>query len=448
MTRSPYPAAGDAPSPAAAAVAKGDSAVEERRGPRIGQPPENRRQMMVKLCWMLMWMIYLAYPVSDLLSGAHELPARILGWVLLVLFLGTYISMVIRRQVQGAATRWLPYNMLSLGALFVLSAVSSYALGGNWIALFTYTAVSAGIILPPRWALLGVAGVTASLVVVGLTCPDPVTNDGLAPIALSAFLGGAAMTGIQQLIRTMEELREARQAVAALAASDERLRMARDLHDLLGHSLSLITLKSELTARFLDQERYGEARAQVKDIEQVSRQSLVDVREAIGGYRRPKLAVEVAAARTALHAADIAADTDPGIADPHPGLGPDQEGALGWALREAVTNVVRHSGAEHCTVRLAEYMEPGGSRSLRLEVADDGAGGRRGGHVRHGNGLTGLAERLTLADGTLEAGPGPRGRGFSVRATVPLRAALPATGPKASDHEAPADEPVTGTVQQ
>ncbi|MFC1417431.1 histidine kinase [Streptacidiphilus cavernicola] len=411
--------------------------MAESHGPRIGQPPENRRQMLVKLCWMLMWLIYLAYPVSDLLAGSHGVPARILGWVLLALFLGCYVSLVVRRQLPGQPGRRWPASLVALGGMFVMAAVSSYTLGGNWLALFTYTAVSAGIVLPPRWALAGVAGTTAALVVVGLTCPDPVTGGSLAPIALSAFLGGAAMTGIQRLVRTMEELREARQAVAALAASDERLRMARDLHDLLGHSLSLITLKSELTARFLDQERYPEARAQVKDIEKVSRQSLVDVREAIGGYRRPKLAVEIAAARTALHAADIAVESDPGLAEPHPGLGPDQEGALGWALREAVTNVVRHSGAENCTVRLAEYPEPDGSRSLRLEVADDGVGGRRGSHVRPGNGLTGLAERLTLADGSLEAGPGPRGRGFSVRAAVPLRAAM-----------APADEPVAGTVQQ
>ena len=413
--------------------------MDERETLRIGQPPENRRQMLVKLAWMLMWLIYLAYPVSDLLDGGHSLPARILGWVALVVFLGFYISMVIRRQIAGAATRWQPLNAAAVSGMFLTSLVACYTLGGSWTTLFTYTAVSAGIILPVRWSLLGVGAITACLVLVARTCPDPVDGSSLAPIAISAFLGGAAMTGIQRLIRTMEELREARQAVAALAASDERLRMARDLHDLLGHSLSLITLKSELTNRFLDQERYEEARAQVKDIEKVSRQSLVDVREAIGGYRRPKLAVEVAAARTALQAADIEPDTDPGIADPHPGLGPDQEGALGWALREAVTNVVRHSGAQHCTVRLAEYMEPDGTRSLTLEVADDGVGSKRAGHGGNwkGNGLTGLAERLALADGRLEAGPGERGRGFAVHASVPLRAVI-----------VPPAEAVAGTVQQ
>ncbi|WP_042406385.1 sensor histidine kinase [Streptacidiphilus carbonis] len=402
--------------------------------PRIGLPPESRRQQFVKLCWMGLWMLYLAYPISDLVSGPHRLGGRIAGWILLVLFLGCYGYLVLRRSVTGTGTRWTPLYGWLLGGMLVISAATCFTLGDNWLALYTYTAVSAGLILPQRFAIYGVGAVTGLIVVTGAVLHSDTTS--LIPIALSAFLGGAAMTGLQRLIRTMQELREARQAVAALAASDERLRMARDLHDLLGHSLSLVTLKSELTARFMDQERYAEARAQVEDIEKVSRQALVDVREAIGGYRRPKLAVEIAAARTALTAADIEADTDPAIADPRPGLGPDEEGALGWALREAVTNVVRHSGAQHCTVRLSEYPEPDGSRSLRLEVADDGAGARKGGH-RRGNGLTGLAERLALADGRLEAGPGERGRGFTVRAWVPLRAA---TGP--------VEEAVPGTVQQ
>ncbi|MFD0329077.1 sensor histidine kinase [Streptacidiphilus monticola] len=245
------------------------------------------------------------------------------------------------------------------------------------------------------------------------------SGDTLTSVGFAAFLGGAAMTGLQRLVRTMRELREARQAIAALAASDERLRLARDLHDLLGHSLSLITLKTELTSRFMDQERYAEARAQVDDIEKVSRQALIDVREAIGGYRRPKLAVEIAAARTALTAADIRFDAAADLADARPGLGPDEEGALGWALREAVTNVVRHSGAGRCEVVLEEHPgEREGERELRLIVRDDGSGGR---HARAGNGLSGLGERLQLADGRLETGPVSGGKGFQLTAVVPLR---------------------------
>jgi two-component system sensor histidine kinase DesK len=286
----------------------------------------------------------------------------------------------------------------------------------------------------------GVLGTSAVLVLLGMVTHCPA--DALPGITVGALLGGLAMTGLQRLVRTMAELREARQAVAALAASDERLRLARDLHDLLGHSLSLITLKTELTARFMDQERYEEARAQVGDIEKVSRQALVDVREAIGGYRRPKLAVELAAARTALTAADITIDAPLSLADPRPGLGPEQEGALGWALREAVTNVVRHSGATQCRIRLIEDHARDGrlGRVLTLEVADNGNLGKQTRHGPHGNGLTGLSERLALADGTLEAGPAPGKHGFVLHATVPLRAEDAETGPE--------EQPTAGTVQE
>jgi two-component system sensor histidine kinase DesK len=391
--------------------------------PRIGLPPENRRQRMVKLCWVCVWMIYLAYPVSDLLDGSHTVPVRIVGWVALAAFLGSYIALVFRRQVGGAPRPGRPVHR------------ASYLLSSAWLTLFVYTAIATGVLLAPRYSLAGVTAVTACLVVVGLTCPDR-TMGNLGSAAVSAFLGGAAMGGLPGLAQLLHRPDHALQAVAALAASDERLRMARDLHDLLGHSLSLITLKSELTSRFLDQGRYAEAQAQVADIEKVSRQSLVDVREAIGGYRRPKIAVELAALRIALEAADVAVDVDQSVADGHPGLGPEEEGALGWALREAATNIVRHSAAKNCTVRLAEYLVEDGSRALRLDVVDDGMGvGKRSGHSR-GNGLSGLAERLALADGTLETGPGPRGRGFSLRASVPLRA----------QSKAPADSGLAGTV--
>ena len=401
---------------------------------RIGQPPENRRQRLIKLCWTLLWMIYLVYPVSDLVSGRHTAPAQVAGWVALAVFLVCYSSLVLRRQVRGERKAFRPLHLGLLLAMAAIGTACCYTLGSNWLTLLSYTAIATGAVLPPRYCLQGVAGVTLFLVVVGSTCRD-VSGLTTGTAALSAFLGGAAMTGLQALISTVQELREARAAVAALSASAERLRLARDLHDLLGHSLSLITLKTELTARFLDQERYQEARAQVTDIEQVSRQALADVRAAVGGYRRPTLAVELVAVRTALDAADVAVDADPAVAGDHPGLGPEEEGALAWALREAVTNVVRHSGAACCGIRLAEVVVEDGSRALRLEVLDDGVGVRR---ASRGNGLTGLAERLALADGTLETGPGPRGRGFSVQATVPLRA----------QGSAPADESLAGSVQQ
>ncbi|RAG84649.1 sensor histidine kinase [Streptacidiphilus pinicola] len=410
------------------------------RAPRVGVPPENRRQLFVKLCWMLVWMLYLAYPISDLF-GRVGLGKTVFGWVLLVLFLACYVSLVLRRQVTGAASKWDRWQGAVLAAMFLTAVSTSVVLDANWLALFTYTAVAAGIVLPQRVAAIGVVAVVATQVALGLTTTH-IDRTGLAGMALGGLLGGLAMTGLQQLVRTMAELREARQAVAALAASDERLRLARDLHDLLGHSLSLITLKSELSSRFMDQERYEEARAQVNDIEKVSRQALVDVREAIGGYRRPKLAVEIAAARTALTAADVTIDAPLSLADPRPGLGAEEEGALGWALREAVTNVVRHSGATECRIRLIEDLAPDGrpGRVLTLEVADNGNLGKQSRHQPPGNGLTGLSERLALADGTLDAGPASGRHGFVLRATVPLRAELTSKDPE--------EQPAAGTVQE
>ncbi len=213
-------------------------------------------------------------------------------------------------------------------------------------------------------------------------------------------------------------MRQARATVAQLAANEERLRLARDLHDLLGHSLSLITLKSELAGRMLPGDPEQAAR-QVADIEQVSRQALVDVREAVTGYRRPRLDGELAAARSVLTAADITADlpAEPDLT----GVPEPSETALAWALREAVTNVVRHSGAHRCTVALVRRQTLGGL-VLELSVEDDGTGGahRAAGMADHdsaaGNGLTGLAERLQKAGGTLEAGPAHHGFRLVARA--------------------------------
>src|SRR5690606_20276466 len=199
-----------------------------------------------------------------------------------------------------------------------------------------------------------------------------------------ALLGGFAMTGVRELVRTTIALREARATVAQLAANEERLRLARDLHDLLGHSLSLITLKSELAGRMLPAHPDLAAR-QIADIEQVSRQAMTDVREAVTGYRRPRLGSELAGARVALTAADVRADlpADPGLGDV----------------------------PEHRQAALASAL-PGGAGP-------------------YGNGLTGLAERLHRAGGTLEAGP--TGHGFRLVARAPLAGPDADPAPSAAD---------------
>ncbi|MFD5144133.1 sensor histidine kinase [Streptomyces sp. NPDC058401] len=371
---------------------------------RVGVRPENGRQRIVKALWISVWLVYLSAPVTDLVSGGHGTTARLLGGLGLAAFIAWYLLLVFRTARQSDTARVL----FSVTVLAAQAAVLSLTLGREWLVLFVYVAIASGAALPGEVSRWTVPGATALLTATALAVPGGKAY--LAGLLIPALMGGFAMVGIRAMIRTTIELREARATVAQLAANEERLRMARDLHDLLGHSLSLITLKSELAGRMLPG-RPEEAARQVADIEQVSRQALVDVREAVSGYRRPTLPGELAGARTALTAAGILADLP---ADWAGELPEETESALAWALREAVTNVVRHSGAKRCAITLTTHQTLAGPVA-ELTVTDDG----RAGPCAPGNGLTGLTERLTAVGGTLTAAPAPRS-GFRLQARVPL----------------------------
>ncbi|MFD7921189.1 sensor histidine kinase [Streptomyces sp. NPDC059740] len=400
---------------------------------RIGESARNWREAVSKTVWIGLWLIYLVGPVGVLVSGGYEAGGhhvtlnpleRALGTLGLLFFVGLYLVLVVRIVGRPIPARTL-YGIA--GLMGGLSVVLSLVLGPDWLVMFIFTSVAGGIVLPWRGARVWVPAVTGVLVLVALRYHG--LEDYLPAYALPCLASGFAMVGVQHLIRTTAQLRAAREEVARLAAGEERLRMARDLHDLLGHSLSLITLKSELAGRMLP-ERPQDAAQQVSDIEQVSRQALVDVREAVTGYRRPQLAVELAGAKAALRAAGITADVAPvpdGLPprDAESVLSRDAESALAWSVREAVTNVVRHSGAGRCEVRLHREREDGRSY-LCLTVLDDGSGPPRAHH--EGNGLTGLRERLALADGLLHTGPAAGHRGFALRALVPLPDAAAARG--------------------
>jgi len=195
--------------------------------------------------------------------------------------------------------------------------------------------------------------------------------------------------------------------VGLRAADRERLRLARDLHDLLGHSLSLITIKSQLARRLLPPGDVSPAATEIADVERVARESLQDVRNAVEGYRQPNLTSALANARAALAAAginstiDVSADLLPTAVD----------AALAWAVREGITNVIRHSGAATCAIRLTRE----GSEAS-LEITDDGASPAV--HA-HGNGLRGLQERVAARRGRMDAGPLRHG-GYRLHMSVPL----------------------------
>ncbi|MER5395170.1 sensor histidine kinase [Streptomyces sp. NPDC002599] len=381
---------------------------------RMGESPRNLREALRKSVWIVIWLVFLGSPVHDLASGAHTPAATAAGWVGLAAFVAVYLTLVFRHMGKAfTGTLAVTLMVLALGALAVVLCLT---LGAPWLGLFVYVSVACGTTLPVRVSYWTIPLTAVVMLLVGLHGGEEDARN----LVLLVVLIGFAMTGVRQLVRTTIELRKARATVAQLAANEERLRLARDLHDLLGHSLSLITLKSELAGRMLP-DHPDKAAQQVADIEQVSRQALVDVREAVTGYRRPRLAGELAGAQVALTAADVVADlpAEPAL----DGVPEETESALAWALREAVTNVVRHSGARRCTVELVRRQTLDGP-VLELSVEDDGSGGSSA--TAPGNGLTGLTERLEKAGGSLEAG---RVRhGFRLVARAPLEGGRTSVG--------------------
>ena len=294
---------------------------------------------------------------------------------------------------------------LELVGALALIATAMTPLGGPSIMYVMTVAGVAGQSLRFRYALPLMIGGAFAVFAVGIAngfLPAETFQSVVVVLVVGLFTSGA-----KRLLDTNDELLAAREELANLAVVNERLRIARDLHDLLGHSLTVIRAKSELASR-LGESDPARAAQEMAEVESVARQALVDVREAVTSYRRPTLAGERANARVALAAAGITADfTDDAVA-----LSPDADETLAWVLREAVTNVVRHSGAMRCHVRTA-YDGDG----VRLEVIDEGTGAAAANGS--GSGLSGIRERLAAVGGTLEAGALPNG-GFGVVARVPV----------------------------
>jgi len=233
--------------------------------------------------------------------------------------------------------------------------------------------------------------------------------------AATALCAGASTLGVGLVMVLMRDLRQrneeltaARAELARTAVAQERERFARDLRDLLGHTLSVIALKAELAGKLLP-ERIDEAAREVAEVEQVARGGTGRVRQAVSGYRQPTLDGELAGARMALAAAGIEAE----VRRAEVALDPEVEAILAWAVREGATNVTRHSGASRCRVVITASLENAG-----VEVVDDGAGANScNGHG--GNGLAGLGERAEALRGTTEAGEIPGG-GFRLAGSVPV----------------------------
>jgi two-component system, NarL family, sensor histidine kinase DesK len=375
----------------------------------------------VVLRWFFsgVWLIYLIGPVADLFAvKAHHSPLyQAIAVALVAAFCVLYVFLLGIWWQNRARGR------VGLAALAGLAVAMSLAYGADWTSLFIYVSAAVGFIIwDRRRALLAVAACTVAFVV--LSEVEHVTSDNLWSELLPVALIGFAMIGFKMQIVLNQQLRQARGEVAKLAANEERLRLARDMHDLTGQSLSLITLKSELAVKRLSRlpasPEVDAVAAELSDIGRVSRQTLHDIREAVSGYRRPTLAVEIITARTSLEAAAIQLDDDPALMTRSGTFDAEAEAALAWCLREAATNVVRHSGAQHCRIRLTERRH-----ELSLEVTDDGRGVTADG-TGTGSGLHNMSERLSAVGGRFSAGPGRDGHGFRLVATVPLTSDEPA----------------------
>jgi two-component system sensor histidine kinase DesK len=331
------------------------------------------------------------------------------------------------------------YALLGLAALALLATAACVFYGPTGlVALWIFMSSASGLLVPaPAWAARAVAGCIACYAIFSVTTHAGSSNflSNLLPVVFIGF----AMIGLRRQFQLTAELAKAREEVAQLAASEERLRLARDMHDLTGQSLSIITLKSELAARLLGRLPEGSDRDRARDeaeqVAAVSRQTLRDIREAISGYRRPTLAVEVITARTALASAGIAARDEADLTMLSGTFDPDVEAALAWCLREAITNVVRHSGAKNCYISLTRR-----AGTMSLTVRDDGRGhvppaGRDHGQDRArlsaGTGLHGLSERLSAVGGRLELSPDLH-PGFCLSATVPAAPLAPASPAQAA----------------
>lgn len=353
---------------------------------------------------MLPWLLLGLGSFSNLVQG--ETPNPWFGAIGLLVFNSLYINVVFRAFHPGArhsrGTWW------ALAGMAVMTFGLGGTYGGSWLLFFPLFGLACGTVLRGRYLALVGAPLTITVAVVAAV------HDGWGAITIAygTAISMLVTAAILALSETIVELRATRQELARSAVEQERLRFSRDLHDLLGHTLSVIVVKSE-AARRLAPRDMDAALEQVTDIESVGRQALAEIREAVTGYRDSSLSNELDRARSALTAAGI----EPVVRQSGPPLGPRTEALLGWVVREAVTNAVRHSGAARC-----EITVNGAPEQVRLVITDDGRGVRSGpadGAGGRGTGLRGLTERLAAAGGSLEAGPAERG-GFRVEAVLPV----------------------------
>jgi two-component system sensor histidine kinase DesK len=344
--------------------------------------------ILFNLAWVFFW------PVIARQSFVHViLPTLISVPVFVWLHLCTYYT------GGGAATR-----RRYIASIVVLGYVVSYfnlaALGYLIFSFFT-AAFSSTVRGAAVWIAATIAGYLLEVALLG--------NDiqTLLSVALPAVLLG--ISAIYTAYPTVQQakLRRSADEITRLATLAERERIGRDLHDLLGHTLSVVALKSELARKLIDRD-LDAPRAEIGEVERVARDALSQVRNAVSGIRSTAIAAELQAAISLLEAQGVKVKCETErVKLPH-----DRETALALSLREATTNIRRHAGASGVTIRLRED-----AGSVVMEVVDNGRGGR----IVPGNGLNGMRERLGNVGGTLQLEPVSEG-GTRLFVSIPTAA--------------------------
>ncbi|MBC7896475.1 MAG: sensor histidine kinase [Cytophagaceae bacterium] len=344
------------------------------------------------------WLIYALPFFATAFAPGLSLGQRLAIWGACPVFLVLYFSGYWMRDRRIYAI------VVCLAAMAVLYATITPVAA----VFFIYGAAFLGSCRPRVEAIIALLVQASIAVVAGLLLNFDLWYF-IPAVIIALFIGAVTMHGREQAIAN-SRLRLARSEVERLAQLAERERIARDLHDLLGHTLSVITLKSELAGKLMTANPEQAAR-EVADVEQIAREGLAQVRAAITGYRSSGLNAEIEATRETLRTADIATEVDIQLVP----LGPAEETAIALALREATTNVIRHADAKSCRIRL--YAREG---TALLEIEDDGRGTDR----PFGNGLTGMRERLTALGGALsrEWARAQEPRGTRLVISLPLRA--------------------------
>ncbi|MFJ6569159.1 sensor histidine kinase [Streptomyces sp. NPDC091292] len=326
-----------------------------------------------------------------------------------LLLLPPILALQLLHSAAGSDRAPLPRTCVTLTLQALLTYLPLVVFDAYWETMAGYLAASLLLLLPPRaaWPLYATVGL--STLVPPLLDGQPLLRS--LQLTLSTLLTGLVLYGLARLTHFTIHLHTTRAELARQAVTGERLRFARDLHDLLGFSLSAISLKSELVHQLIPT-RPDRAMKEIGEILTLAGQSLTDVRRAAGGYRALSLQPEIRTAQSMLQAGGIHVHAEVEL----PPLAPRVDTALATTLREAVTNLLRHSNATYCRIKAVQR-----DGVVRLLVENDGADpGHRNPAPHSGNGLGNLHARVAGIGGRLESGHGEDGT-FRLLAEAPAK---------------------------